>query len=135
MFLKTMIPKALAKWDQHPGLFDRQALLAVRDLYAFDDLFTAPLHGFVDTPDYWRRASALPVLRNIAVPALALNARNDPFVPAQSLPRSEQVSPSVTLWQPLQGGHVGFPAADGRWPATHVLAMPQAVADFLALSL
>jgi hypothetical protein len=39
------------------------------------------------------------------------------------------------LWQPLQGGHVGFPAADGRWPGTHVLSMPQAVADFLALSL
>ncbi len=135
MFLKTMIPKALAKWDQHPGLFDRQALLRVRDLYAFDNLFTAPLHGFADTPDYWRRASALPVLRNIAVPALALNALNDPFVPAQSLPRPGQVSPSVTLWQPLQGGHVGFPAADGRWPGTHVLAMPQAVADFLALSL
>ena len=132
MFLKTMVPKALAKWDQHPGLFDRQALLQVRDLYAFDNLFTAPLHGFVDTPDYWHRASALPVLRNIAVPALALNALNDPFVPAASLPRPDQVSASVTLWQPLEGGHVGFPAPAGRWPATHVLAMPEAVAAFLA---
>ena len=131
MFLKTMVPKALAKWEQYPGLFDRQALLRVRDLYAFDNLFTAPLHGFADTPDYWRRASALPVLGQIAVPALALNAINDPFVPAHSLPRPEQVSASVTLWQPRQGGHVGFPVPAGRWPATHVLAMPEAVAGFL----
>lgn len=43
MFLRTMIPKALRKWEQHPGLFDRDALLAARDLYAFDNVFTAPL--------------------------------------------------------------------------------------------
>jgi hypothetical protein len=135
MFLKTMIPKALAKWDQHPGLFDRQALLRVRNLYDFDGLFTAPLHGFADTPDYWRRASALPMMRHIAVPTLALNAVNDPFVPASSLPQPKQVSASVTLWQPLQGGHVGFPVPAGRWPGTHVLAMPEAVAGFLAQSL
>jgi predicted alpha/beta-fold hydrolase len=132
MFLKTMVPKALAKLDQHPGLFDRQALLRVRDLYEFDNVFTAPLHGFADTPDYWRRASALPVMSQIAVPALALNARNDPFVPAASLPRPEQVGASVTLWQPQEGGHVGFPTADRPWPATHVLTMPEAVASFLA---
>ena len=29
-------------------------------LYEFDDVFTAPLHGFRDTPDYWARASAKP---------------------------------------------------------------------------
>ncbi len=69
------------------------------------------------------------------MPALALNALNDPFVPAPSLPRPEQVSASVTLWHPLQGGHVGFPAVDGRWAGTHVLAMPQAVLAFLAQAL
>jgi hypothetical protein len=49
MFLRTMKPKALAKLAQHPGLFSREALLAARDLYQFDNLFTAPLHGFRDT--------------------------------------------------------------------------------------
>lgn len=48
-----MKPKALAKLDQHPGLFDRAALLAARDLYGFDQHFTAPLHGFSSTEDYW----------------------------------------------------------------------------------
>ena len=128
MFLRTMRPKALAKLAQHPGLFDREAMLAARDLYEFDNVFTAPLHGFRDTDDYWSRASAKPHLAAIRIPALALNACNDPFVPAASLPRADDVGPCVTLWQPREGGHVGFPA--GAWPA-HVRAMPQAVGDWL----
>ena len=69
MFLRTMKPKALAKLGQHPGLFARERLVSARDLYEFDDVFTAPLHGFRDTQDYWRRASAKPLLRGIRVPA------------------------------------------------------------------
>ena len=132
MFLKTMVPKALQKLDQHPGLFSRERMLAARDLYDFDNIFTAPLHGFKDTDDYWARASAKPYLRSIRLPALALNSRNDPFVPASSLPVAADASPSLTLWQPAQGGHVGFPA--GSFPA-NVQAMPQAVATFLAAHL
>ena len=129
MFLATMKPRALAKWQQHPGLFDREKLARARTLYEFDDVFTAPLHGFRDTPDYWARASAKPQLARIRIPALLLNARNDPFVPGASLPTSTQVGPHVTLWQPAQGGHVGFP--HGR-PPGDVLRMPQAVATWLA---
>jgi hypothetical protein len=129
MFLATMKPKALAKWRQHPGLFDRERLAAARTLREFDDVFTAPLHGFKSCADYWARASARPHLLRIRIPALVLNARNDPFVPAASLPRPPQVGRHVTLWQPAQGGHVGFPRGD--FPAD-VLAMPEAVADYLA---
>jgi predicted alpha/beta-fold hydrolase len=128
MFLRSMKPKALAKLAQHPGLFDRAALERVRDLYEFDNLFTAPLHGFRNTDDYWARASAKPHLARIRIPALALNARNDPFVPAHSLPNRHDVGKYVTLWQPPHGGHVGFPG--GRWPG-HVLTMPEAVGRWL----
>lgn len=132
MFLASMRPKALAKLAQHPGLFDRERLLAAQNLYEFDNIFTAPLHGFKDTDDYWRRASARPHLHGVAVPALALNALNDPFVPASSLPQASGVSAHVTLWQPAHGGHVGF--AGGGFPG-HVQAMPQAVCDFFAAHL
>ena len=124
MFLHTMRPRALAKLAQHPGLFDRQAMLAARDLYDFDNLFTAPLHGFKNTEDYWARASAKPHLHRVRIPALVLNARNDPFVPAASLPRQQDVGRHVTLWQPAQGGHVGFPG--GRFPG-HVQNLPEGV--------
>jgi len=132
MFLNTMRPKALRKLAQHPGLFDGDAMRAARDLYAFDNLFTAPLHGFRNTDDYWRRASAKPHLARIRVPALALNALNDPFVPAASLPRAGEVGPRVTLWQPAQGGHVGFPSSSGPWGLPgHVRTMPEAVGHWL----
>ena len=129
MFMRTLVPKALQKLAQHPGLFDRQALLAARDLYAFDNVFTAPVHGFRNTEDYWQRASAKPLLHRIRVPALVVNARNDPFVPAASLPQAHEVGAWVTLWQPAQGGHVGFAA--GR-PPGNVRGMPDAVAGWLA---
>jgi predicted alpha/beta-fold hydrolase len=128
MFLRSMKPRALQKWAQYPGLFDREALLAAKDLYDFDNVFTAPLHGFRDTDDYWARASAKPLLDTIRLPALVLNARNDPFVPASSLPHPASAGDWVTLWQPRDGGHVGF--TQGAFPGD-VLALPQAVATWL----
>ena len=128
MFLATMKPKAIAKLAQHPGLFDRERLLAARDLYEFDDVFTAPLHGFRGTEDYWARASALPHLHRIRIPALVLNARNDPFLPGRHLPSPSAAGRFVTLWQPRHGGHVGFPA--GGFPG-HVMALPMAVMDWM----
>ena len=62
-------------------------------------------------------------------PALVLNARNDPFIPESSLPTALQVSQSVTLWQPEEGGHVGF--ATGRWPG-NIAAVPAQIAEWLS---
>jgi hypothetical protein len=129
MFLRTMKPRALAKLQQYPGLFDGERLKRARTIYEFDDVFTAPLHGFRDTPDYWARASAKPHLARIRIPALVLNALNDPFVPAASLPTPGEAGRWVQLWQPSHGGHVGFP--HGGLPG-HVMGMPSAVADWLA---
>lgn len=128
MFLRTMKPKALSKLRQHPGLFDAVRLAAAKDLYAFDDVFTAPLHGFANADDYYARASAKPHLARIRIPALVLNARNDPFVPLACLPAQHEVGQCVTLWQPAEGGHVGFP--DGHLPG-HVRRMPEAVGCWL----
>ena len=129
MFLNSMKPKALRKLAQHPGLFNADALRAARDLYEFDNVFTAPLHGFKNTEDYWRRASAKPHLQHIRIPALVVNARNDPFVPAGCLPRQADVGTRVTLWQPAHGGHVGF--ATGRLPG-QLDTLPTAVGGWLA---
>ena len=112
MFLETLKPKALAKLERYPGLFDRARLLAARDLYSFDNVVTAPLHGYRDTDDYWHRASARHVLHDIVVPTLVLNALNDPFLPGRHLPAS--AAPAVTLDYPEEGGHVGF--ATGPFP-------------------
>jgi uncharacterized protein len=129
MFMRTMRRKALLKLRQHPGLFDAKALRAARDLREFDDIFTGPLHGFAGADDYYARSSAKDRLDRIRIPALVLNARNDPFLPASALPRPGEVGRYVTLWQPAHGGHVGF--AEGRWPG-HVKTLPERVAGWLA---
>ena len=107
-FLKTLKKKGLLKLEQYPGLFDRDAMLASRTMYDYDNAVTAPLHGFRNADDYWTRATTLPLLREIVVPTLVLNARNDPFLPGTVLPTRAQVSPAVVLEQPEAGGHVGF---------------------------
>jgi predicted alpha/beta-fold hydrolase len=106
MFLRSLKAKSLAKLERYPGLFDRAALIAARDLYEFDNVVTAPLHGYRDTDDYWNRASARHILNDITVPTLVLNARNDPFLPGAYLP--EQAAACVVLEYPEYGGHVGF---------------------------
>jgi predicted alpha/beta-fold hydrolase len=128
MFMRTMKKKAFVKLAQHPGLFDAARMRAARNLRDFDDMFTAPLHGFRDADDYYARASARPHLARIRVPALVLNARNDPFLPADALPHAGEVGDHVTLWQPAHGGHVGF--ADGRWPG-HLQTLPERVTAWL----
>jgi len=118
MFLATLKSKALAKLQQFPdiardGEYTRR-LRASRSLYEFDNEYTAPLHGFRNTEDYWDRASGKRWLQAVRIPYLLLNARNDPFVPAASLPQPPDVSRAVELEQPAHGGHIGF--ARGPWP-------------------
>jgi len=125
MFLNTLKPKCLRKLEQFPGLFDRAAMLAARDLHAFDDVVTAPLHGYRDADDYWHRASAKHVLHDITVPTLVLNARNDPFLPSEHLPRS--AAACVRLDYPEHGGHVGF--AVGA-PPGHIGWLPERILGF-----
>ena len=128
MFLRTLKRKSRHKLHQFEALFDRARMEAARDLHAFDDAVTAPVHGFADADDYYRASSSKAWLQRIAVPTLVLNAQNDPFLPAEALARDDEVSPCVTLDYPAQGGHVGFVAV-GRDGSSW---MPRRVVGYLA---
>ncbi len=121
-FLRTMKPKARQMWARFPGLFDLKATDRARSLREFDDAFTAPVHGFKGVMDYWQRASAKPHLRRLALPSLIVNPLNDPFVPLACLPKPSEVNACTSLWQPPQGGHLGFvqgafPGQLQTWPS------------------
>lgn len=107
-FLYTLKRRSAARLERFPGLFDGPRMRRAGNLYQFDEVVTAPLHGFAGADDYWRRASAKPWLGGIRVPALVLNTVNDPFLPAVCLPREHEVGRSVCLEYPESGGHVGF---------------------------
>jgi uncharacterized protein len=127
-FLSTLKRVALAKLERHPGLYDAARVRSARTLRDFDNVVTAPLHGFRDTDDYWTRASAKPWLARIAVPTLVLNARDDPFLPESALPTEREVSPAVKLEFTPHGGHVGF--VSGPFPGD-ISWLPRRIFHFL----
>jgi len=108
-FLRSLRRKMRVKAEQHPDRVSTAPLQEIRTLRGFDDAYTAPLHGFRDADDYYRRASSKPVLSKIAVPTLLLNAANDPFLPPSCYPQSiARDHDPLTLETPESGGHVGF---------------------------
>lgn len=132
-FLRSLIPKALAKVARHAELAPLATVRAARTLWAFDDHFTAPLHGFHDAADYYAQASSLPYLSGIRRPTLLLSAVDDPFLPAEVLERVREVTANngcITREFPARGGHVGFtsgvlpwkPWYYGEWRAAEFLA-------------
>ncbi len=129
MFLRTLKRKVAEKAELHPGQFDPARVAATRTLREFDDLVTAPLHGFRDAADYYARASAKPDLGAIRVPTLVLNALNDPFLPCRHLPAPRDAPPCVTLEYPATGGHVGF--VTGPFPGRYDW-LPRRLLEFFA---
>ncbi len=126
-FLQTMRSKLLEKAKRFPGTIDVLRLSHLKSLREFDDLYTAPMHGYKNALDYWTRASGKPFLKTMTIPMLVLNARNDPFVPEPSLPGSRDCSDKVVLHQPAEGGHVGF--VTGAFPG-NLSWLPMRLARF-----
>jgi predicted alpha/beta-fold hydrolase len=93
-------------------------------LRLFDELYTAPRCGFADALDYYRRASALPVIPAIAVPTFILTARDDPFIAVTAF-EALKVGPHIKVWITERGGHLGFLGWDGsggvRWAERRVV--------------
>ena len=128
MFLRTLREKLLVKAKQFPDLFDAEAVKRCRTLYDFDNIYTAPIHGFKSAMEYWQKCSAKPGLPNVRVPLLLLNAKNDPFLPAWALPTAAEMSSSVIGEFPEEGGHVGFPEG-ARFPGD-LWYLPRRVMQF-----
>ena len=127
MFLSTLQEKVERKIARFGAFIDVGKFRRVRHMYEFDEVYTAPVHGFRSGLDYWRRCSAKPVLCDVRVPLLALNPLNDPFQPVSALPREQDVSSFVYLEQPEQGGHIGFPT--GKWPG-EITYLPRRILRF-----
>jgi predicted alpha/beta-fold hydrolase len=125
MFVNSMRPKALEKARQFPGLLDEEKIKSVKTIREFDTYVTAKLHGFKDADDYWAKNAAKPWLPYIQIPTLILNAKNDPFIPVESLPDQTSVSSTVTLETTEEGGHVGFLSApfpgNNNWLPQHII--------------
>jgi predicted alpha/beta-fold hydrolase len=109
--LRARMRRMAAAW---PGAFDLTPLDRIWSIRRFDEIYTAPHHGFRNALDYYTRASALRVTGRIRVPALVLSAADDPVVPpGQFDDASVRDNPNIRVHVTAHGGHCGFIAEDG----------------------
>ena len=116
-FLQSLRRKVEAKRARFPDLVEPERLRRVRTLWDFDDVVTAPVHGFRDAEDYYARSSSLRYLDGVRVPTLLLSAVDDPFLPPEVLDEvraAARDNPALQLEFSPRGGHVGF--VGGRLP-------------------
>jgi predicted alpha/beta-fold hydrolase len=106
-FLKMLQQKIKDKMVLFPGQIDDSNYDKIKNFKDFDDRYTAPLHGFKNAYDYWAKCSSGPLLGQIRVPALIVNAKDDPFLGEACYPYN-QTNANIHLEVPKYGGHVGF---------------------------
>lgn len=108
-FLVLLHEKVKAKMELFPGLINDNGFNKIKDFKAFDDRYTAPIHGFRDALDYWEKCSSKPYIPDITVPTLIVNSTDDPFLHESCIPFEEaDKNDFVTLCATKAGGHVGF---------------------------
>jgi predicted alpha/beta-fold hydrolase len=120
--LRTLRAKAEATAARFPDAvgLDVERVRRARTFFEFDDAATAPLHGFGDAGEYYRRSSSIAFLPLVTTPTLCLSAEDDPFLPAAVLRRAEEAkAPSVEMVTTSRGGHIGFVTGPLPWSARY----------------
>jgi hypothetical protein len=131
-FVRHLKGRMRRKAAAYPGQYDTTLLRRVWTVRRFDDVYTAPHHGFRDAADYYHRASAMRVLEKIRVPTLILTAENDPFVPVAPFREAAAMGlPSLRVVVTPDGGHCAFVEAaagsyDGYWAEREVVRFANA---------
>ena len=128
-FMRALVAYVRDKQQRFTDEGHHERLAALRELgtldgmrtfWDFDGRFTAPLHGYADAADYYRRASSGYYLGDIRTRTLLIQAGDDPFVFPRSVPRAHELSRSTRLELHAHGGHVGFIGGSPRRPAFYL---------------
>ncbi|SHN04577.1 hydrolase [Phytopseudomonas punonensis] len=128
-FMRAMVAyvKDKQRLFAHQGQADRLSILeklgpldGMRTFWDFDGRITAPLHGFENADDYYRRSSSRYYLSRIQTPTLMIQASDDPFVYPHSLPEATELAACITFELHAKGGHVGFVDGSLRRPGYYL---------------
>ncbi len=108
-FLKNLRKKYRTKMKDFPEKMTPSDYKKITSLLEFDNIYTAPAHGFKDAYDYYEKNSSLQFLPNIKIPVYLLNAENDTFLSSKCYPvELASKLKNLHLEIPKYGGHVGF---------------------------
>ena len=127
--LRSMKAKFRTKFSDRAWPVAREEFETASNFWRYDDVVTAPLHGFGDVHDYYRRSSCHGYLRAIERETLIIHAIDDPFVPSHSIPDRTQISATTSLDITTRGGHVAFPS--GRIPLRSWSWLDRRIANWL----
>jgi predicted alpha/beta-fold hydrolase len=109
-FLYTLKKKILdkrKKSDKFP--INKEIIYKIKTFSDFDDFVTAPLHGFKNAKEYWKKTSSIHFIKGIKIPTLLVNAKNDPLLGEHCYPHDiAKNHDKLYLETPTHGGHVGF---------------------------
>jgi hypothetical protein len=108
-FLTSLKKKVIDKSKLYPSDINISNISRINDFYAYDDAFTAPIHGFKDAKEYYAKSSSRQFLPDVSIPALLIQPKDDPFLPWECFPIPEaKENPNFYLEMPRSGGHLGF---------------------------
>lgn len=108
-FMVSLSKKIKEKEKIFPGTYQIEKLSAIKTFLEFDTLFTAPINGFQNAEEYWKKSSSIFYLNNIQIPTLIINAKNDPFLTPECFPKKEaEENKNISLEITEKGGHCGF---------------------------
>lgn len=135
--LRSLQAKVRLKFDiLENTAADPHLALKAGNLLEFDEVITAPLHGFRDADDYYAQSQSFNVLHNIQRPTLILRALDDPFF-SRNIPY-EAIDSNSCLHSAFseQGGHVGFmegttPFNYTNWADRQIIHFFEAVQNLL----
>ncbi len=126
-FLKSLRIKVIEKSKKFTNYpLDIKKLMEAKSFKDFDALYTAPVFGFSNAEDYWKKASAKPYLKHIKKPVLLISSLDDPFLPKECYPYKEAKNSSFFSFEATKyGGHVGFissfSAQKNRWLENRII--------------
>jgi predicted alpha/beta-fold hydrolase len=108
-FLLSLKKKIREKYKMMPDKINIEGIDKLKDFNEFDNRYTAKLNGFKDAEDYYKKESAINFLPDIKVPALIINAKDDPILSSKCYPKHlKEINENLNILYPKYGGHVGF---------------------------
>ena len=128
-FLISLKKKSHIKLKQFPESFlGKEVIDKVKNFYDFDNMYTAPAHGFVSAFDYWEKSSSKQFIEGIKVPTLLITAGDDPFLSSSCIPVQEAKNNKNFLLEITKhGGHVGF---NGNFSQSSGLWLENRIVEF-----
>lgn len=109
-FLRQLRATLALKKRLMPDVFADIDASRASSIWEFDEVVTARTFGFESAADYYAQSSSAAYLDRIRLPALLVQAEDDPFIPWEVYDRNPvfERNEHLRLLAPPSGGHVAF---------------------------